>query len=106
MFAFWKDLSGCGEGIGEGGQVWSQGDHQESGAITQNLHSDNLNWAVPWAWSNMRGCKEAESIGLVVESGRLGKRSVILEVQLSDSWKRRLLDNFAEGKAEKEPPKS
>lgn len=51
-----------------------------SGAMTQNLHSDNLNWAVPWAWSNMRGCKEPESIELVVESGRLGTSSEILEV--------------------------
>lgn len=47
-FDLWKGLSGCEEGIGEGGQVWRWGDHYGSGAITQKLHGDNLKWAVSW----------------------------------------------------------
>lgn len=103
MFALWKDLPGYGAEIGEGGQIWNQGDHQVSGAMTQNLHSDNLNWAVPWAWSNMRGCKEPESIELVVESGRLGTSSEILEVQLSRQLEKKTFRQLCRGQSRGAP---
>lgn len=60
-FALQKGLPGCGDGTEEGGQVWKGADHWRSGAITQKLHDDNINWSVVWDWGNMRHFKEAES---------------------------------------------